>query len=166
MDWLAGSTGRWFGGLRLVACRARYLRSSCCPGSISGRGNKGKGEPKGTQPGGQADHSITSSAHTDVLGPARPVPLSGPRGKRGGQTPRWPRLTERDVGCLLRVSRFGDDRECPDVARNRLGAMSALQPLSGGKRTHCGHVATAVFDPTRTLGGQICCDAEYSTRST
>src|SRR6266571_5117143 len=37
------------------------------------RGNKGKGEPKGTQPGGQADHSITSSAHTDVLGPARPV---------------------------------------------------------------------------------------------
>src|SRR6266567_6145801 len=73
MDWLAGSTGRWFGGLRLVACRARYLRSSCCPGSISGRGNKGKGEPKGTQPGGQADHSITSSAHTDVLGPARPV---------------------------------------------------------------------------------------------
>src|SRR6266568_1129993 len=118
MDWLAGSTGRWFGGLRLVACRARYLRSSCCPGSISGRGNKGKGEPKGTQPGGQADHSITSSAHTDVLGPARPVPLSGPRGKRGGQTPRWPRLTERDVGCLLRVSRFGDDRECPDVAHS------------------------------------------------
>ena len=36
MAWLAGSTGRWFGGLRLVACRARYLRSSCCPGSISG----------------------------------------------------------------------------------------------------------------------------------
>src|SRR5216684_3283992 len=25
--------------------------------------------------------------------------------------------------------------------------MSALQPLSGGKRTHCGHVPTAVFDP-------------------
>jgi hypothetical protein len=28
--------------------------------------------------------------------------------------------------------------------------MSALQPLSGGKRTHCGHVATAVFDSQRT----------------
>ncbi len=28
--------------------------------------------------------------------------------------------------------------------------MSALQPLSGGKRTHCAHVATAVFDPFRT----------------
>jgi hypothetical protein len=38
------------------------------------------------------------------------------------------------------------------LARNRPGAMSALQPLSGGKRTHCGHVATAVFDPIRTFG--------------
>ena len=28
--------------------------------------------------------------------------------------------------------------------------MSALQPLSGGKRTHCGHVVTAVFDPKPT----------------
>src|SRR6266849_5772468 len=28
--------------------------------------------------------------------------------------------------------------------------MSALPPLSGGKRTHCGHVATAVFDPPQT----------------
>src|SRR5438876_2661657 len=37
------------------------------------------------------------------------------------------------------------------LARNRPGAMSALQPLSGGKRTHCGHIATAVFDPIRTL---------------
>src|SRR5713101_1131917 len=32
---------------------------------------------------------------------------------------------------------------CPELARNRLGAMSALQPLSRGKRTHCGHIATA-----------------------
>ncbi|SRR6266568_4497220 len=39
----------------------------------------------------------------------------------------------------------------PFLALNRPGAMSALQPLSGGKRTHCGHVATAVFDPFRTL---------------
>src|SRR6266700_3250319 len=38
-------------------------------------------------------------------------------------------------------------------ARNRPGAMSALQPLSGGKRTHCGHVATADFDPFRTSDG-------------
>ena len=28
--------------------------------------------------------------------------------------------------------------------------MSALQPLSVGRRTHCGHVATAVFDPQQT----------------
>jgi hypothetical protein len=41
------------------------------------------------------------------------------------------------------------------MARNRPGAMSALQPLSGGKRTHCGHIATAVFDPNRTLGALI-----------
>ena len=45
--------------------------------------------------------------------------------------------------CLSRISAI--------LARNRPGAMSALQPLSGGKRTHCGHVATAVFDPNRTL---------------
>src|SRR6266568_3763174 len=38
----------------------------------------------------------------------------------------------------------------PFLALNRPGAMSALQPLSGGKRTHCGHVATAVFDPYET----------------
>jgi putative tryptophan/tyrosine transport system substrate-binding protein len=47
------------------------------------------------------------------------------------------------VGYLLQ-------RKGPDLPRNRLGAMSALQLLSGGKRTHCGHVATAEFDPTRT----------------
>ena len=29
--------------------------------------------------------------------------------------------------------------------------MSALQPISGGKRTHCGHIATAVFDPGADL---------------
>jgi hypothetical protein len=34
--------------------------------------------------------------------------------------------------------------------------MSAPQPLSGGKRTHCGHVATAVFDPFRTFQGTPC----------
>src|SRR6266849_5398492 len=37
----------------------------------------------------------------------------------------------------------------PEPARNRPGAMSALEPLSGGKRTLCGHVATAVLDPPR-----------------
>src|SRR5260370_26763230 len=41
-------------------------------------------------------------------------------------------------------------RAHPRLYRNRPSAMSALQPLSGGKRTHCGHVATAVFDPYRT----------------
>jgi hypothetical protein len=35
----------------------------------------------------------------------------------------------------------------PQLARNRPSAMAALPPLSGGKRTYCGHVATAVFDP-------------------
>src|SRR5260370_34493476 len=38
------------------------------------------------------------------------------------------------------------------MARNGPSAMSALQPLSGGKRTHCGHVPTAVFDPKATFG--------------
>src|SRR6266567_675534 len=35
------------------------------------------------------------------------------------------------------------------MARNRLGAMSALPAAIRGKRTHCGHVATAVFNPLR-----------------
>jgi hypothetical protein len=59
------------------------------------------------------------------------------------------RRQNRDLG---QTSRPSFTIECLLLARNRPGAMSALQPLSGGKRTHCGHVATAVFDPIRTSG--------------
>jgi hypothetical protein len=47
-------------------------------------------------------------------------------------------------------------RAHPRLYRNRPGAMSALQPLLGGKRTHCGHVAIAVFDPLPTFGLTNC----------
>src|ERR1700674_3338702 len=42
--------------------------------------------------------------------------------------------------------------ECRLLAPNRPAAMSAIQPLLGGKRTHGGHVATAVFDPEQNSG--------------
>jgi hypothetical protein len=43
-------------------------------------------------------------------------------------------------------------RDCRVLARLGPAGMSAVRSLSGGKRTHCGHVGTAVFDPISDLG--------------
>src|SRR6266700_1001001 len=73
--------------------------------------------------------AIRMNSRRLIRSPRRRIPASGAkqcmpppvvRSKRkegGAWTPPSPRLTERDVGCL-RMSRFGNDRECPDVAQN------------------------------------------------
>src|SRR6266496_4950626 len=68
------------------------------------------------------------------------------------QSATWCLCREALVSCL---KGFSDEQDCCNfsglnMARNRPSAMSALQPLSGGKRTHCGHVVTADFDPEPT----------------
>src|SRR6266699_252019 len=73
------------------------------------------------------------------------------QGRSGHRRPGYTAVIEGEAKGLMSPSASWPVKPpCLLLARNRLGAMSALQPLSGGKRTHCGHVATAVFDPKAT----------------
>jgi hypothetical protein len=79
----------------------------------------------------------------------------GMQGRSGHRRPGYTAVIEGEAkGLMSPPASWPVKPPCLLLARNRPGAMSALQPLSGGKGTHCGHIATAVFDPNRTLARQ------------